>query len=157
VTADGARPTPHLDAVKAELAKTQAALAASQADLAAALDRARAAELDAEMLTDAMPCGWCDGVGVAPAERFGRDVDGAPVVDEDQPCPAECEVADWLKAERNDAADTERERDEARAELVSARKELEHRRNLGVELEKLRDIVHRCSACSAALWREEER
>jgi hypothetical protein len=35
-------------------------------------------------------CGWCDGSGVASEERFGRDGDGAPYVDGDQPCPEGC-------------------------------------------------------------------
>jgi hypothetical protein len=76
--------------------------------------------LDLRILADSMPCGWCNGVGVAPAERFGRDADGAPNVDEDRPCPEGCEVAGWLQAERNDAADVERERDEALAVRASA-------------------------------------
>lgn len=83
---------------------------------------------DVTMLTDAMPCGWCDGVGVAPAERFGRDPDGAPVVDEDQPCPKGCELPGWLVAERNDAADVLRERDEAFRGRLAAQAEMDERR-----------------------------
>lgn len=107
------------------LGQAQADLAASQTDLSA-MQRHRDQlqedvdhlQEDADALTEAMPCGWCDGVGAVPAERFGRDADGAPVADEDGPCPAGCEVAPWLQAERNDAADVERERDQAREELA---------------------------------------
>ena len=76
----------------------------------------RNAELAA--LREAATCGWCDGTGVAPAERFGRDADGAPMHDENQPCPEGCEVVGWLQAERNDAADAERELVTLRAELA---------------------------------------
>lgn len=102
------------DAMTVEFAEksTSARLREVERELAEAreeLDELRA-------LRDAIPCAWCDGVGVAPAERFGRDADGAPIRDEDGPCPEGCAVAPWLQAERNDAADDLRiaraERDE---------------------------------------------
>ncbi|BCJ45349.1 hypothetical protein GCM10010168_86180 [Actinoplanes ianthinogenes] len=71
-------------------------------------------------LRDAVPCGWCDGLGVAPAERFGRDADGAPEADEDRPCPEGCAVPGWLQAERNDAADDARRVAELEALLEQA-------------------------------------
>lgn len=71
---------------------------------------------------DNLPCGDCWGLGIIPAEAFGRDADGAPERDEEAPCPEGCEIPAWLRAERNDAADdarllaeAKRERDEALA------------------------------------------
>jgi hypothetical protein len=130
----------------ADLLATQKALAASQADLTQA--RAERTELlsilarigdalsptgerpqealgtlaaDVEELMENLPCGWCGGVGEAQEEMFGRDADGAPMVDGPQPCPEGCEIPAWLRAERNDAADAERERGEALHDLAHAR------------------------------------
>jgi len=108
-----ARPTPHLDRVKAERDE----LAARLADV----------ERERDELRDALPCGWCDGLGVAPGERFGRDADGAPNVDEDRPCPEGCEIPAWLQAERNDAADDARQLAEAREEIAQLYKNEEIR------------------------------
>lgn len=107
---------------------------ALRAELAGCYRDLEKAAQERDDLTKAMPCGWCDGVGVTPGERYGRDADGAPHVDEDGPCPEGCEIPDWLKAERNDASDVERERDLARAELVSVRAELELWRTNSAEL-----------------------
>jgi hypothetical protein len=35
-------------------------------------------------------CTWCDGTVLAEEKLFGRDEDGAPMVDGDQPCPEGC-------------------------------------------------------------------
>lgn len=74
--------------------------------LSAARGRRRAQQVIAEM-----PCGWCDGTGIAPADRFGRDEDGAPYQDLDQPCPEGCEVRPDIAVLKGDVADLEAERD----------------------------------------------
>lgn len=105
----------------------------------------RALELAEEVrdlrdLAEAMPCGWCDGTGVAPEERFGRDQDGAPVVDGPQPCPEGCEVVAWLNAERNDAADVERDLAAARREIESLGAQLEHAEQYARDLQDNGDV-----------------
>jgi hypothetical protein len=98
------------------------------------------------VLRDAVPCGWCDGLGVAPAERFGRDPDGAPMVEEDGPCPEGCEIPAWLRIERDEAQDAlvevQAEMDERRAERDAARSALktvgEQRDQARAELESAR-------------------
>ncbi len=113
-----------LTAARARVEETERERDVAQAKLDGALlqmaEKVASAERSQRELADLaehIPCGWCDGLGVAPGERFGRDADGAPNVDEDRPCPEGCEVPAWLQAERNDAADNERELAEARQQI----------------------------------------
>lgn len=89
-------------------------------------DTAEAARLRQELadLAEAMPCSLCDGTGIAPEERFGRDSDGAPMVDGDQPCPDGCPVRRDIAYLRDAVAEYDRhapaclrERDQLRTDL----------------------------------------
>lgn len=102
---------------------------------------------------DNLPCGDCWGLGVIPAEAFGRDADGAPERDEEAPCPEGCEIPAWLRAERNDAADDARLLAVAQAELASARAELERLRYSGWIV--ARDGGRDCGSCGQEIRRGE--
>jgi hypothetical protein len=71
-----------------------------------------------QVLREVMPCTRCNSIGVVPEEAFGRDEDGAPMVDGVQPCPEGCELPGWLIAERNDARDDAAELDRLREQLA---------------------------------------
>lgn len=134
----------------AQLRQTQEALAASQADLSRV-------ELECAELRDLMemlPCGQCRGLGLIPAEAFGRDADGAPERDEEAPCPEGCEIPGWLAAERNDARDDARLLDLARAELARALAELERLRRSEDWL-VARDSGRDCVSCEQEIRRGE--
>jgi hypothetical protein len=97
---------------------------------------------EVRILRDAVPCSWCGGLGVAPAEAFGRDGDGAPMVEEDQPCPEGCELPAWLVVERNEARESEQALSLVRAELESARRELGAlREHQEIRARKLRELA----------------
>jgi hypothetical protein len=121
-----ASPEPVVLDVTALLGEVQAD-ADREAELTVEVERLRREIRD---LSEHIPCGWCDGLGVAPGERFGRDADGAPNVDEDRPCPEGCKVPAWLQAERNDAADNERELADAKRQISDLYKNEEIRARL---------------------------
>lgn len=84
-----------------------------------------------DTLLDVTPCGACDDTGIMPSERWGRDEDGAPWSDEDQPCPEGCqptsklprlrEAIDRLTAERDEATANMQGRSEALAVALRQR------------------------------------
>jgi hypothetical protein len=128
------------DALRGERDMAQAKLDSALLQMAAEVGRLTGENRD---LSELIPCGWCDGLGIAPGERFGRDADGAPNVDEDRPCPEGCEIPAWLRAERNDAADNERELADAKRQISDLYKNEEIRARLlrerSVEIASLRD------------------
>jgi hypothetical protein len=125
------------------------AMAAARASEQSTSARLRQVERELADVVANAPCVWCAGIGVAPEEVFGRDSDGAPNVDGPQPCPEGCEVARWLQAERNDAADTERELAGARGRIAemdqlladAALKLVNQQTESAAEVERLRTLV----------------
>jgi hypothetical protein len=89
---------------------------------------------------EVMPCTWCNNIGVVPEEAFGRDEDGAPMVDGTQPCPEGCEVPRWLQAERNDARD-----DAAQLARLQAL-------NVAALLQSHRDLERVCTGLGLTGW-----
>ena len=93
-----------------------------------------------------LPCGQCWGLGLIPAEAFGRDADGAPEREEEAQCPDGCEIPGWLAAERNDAADDARLLADAQKRIG-----LTSRKGYETAIAVLRDVAERTGS-PAASW-----
>lgn len=102
-----------------------------------------------------MRCGHCVGLGLIPAENFGRDADGAPWTDDEQPCPDGCEIPSWLAGERNDAADDRRLLAEAQRDLERVRGQLTDVRAAAAE--KVRAVLDASSRPSPPVIAEHVR
>lgn len=130
--AQATRRTEELDLVRGEALRLVEQLQAQREDLLhvatrfriawhSARNRAIARRVELAQVTELLPCDYCDGTGIAPSERFGRNEDGAPMQDGDAPCPKGCLI-------RPDIA----------AMMVDLRESQDENRHLSQEAERLR-------------------
>lgn len=82
------------------------------------VERAAAAAFELLGNLGYLPCTRCWGLGLIPAEAFGRDSDGAPVTDDEERCPEGCAIPGWLVAERNDNRSDQEETVRLRARVA---------------------------------------